>query len=39
LIWVLGHRHLLTDIAINARIILLKGKGVRALDVRVAAGG
>jgi acetate---CoA ligase (ADP-forming) len=35
----LDHRHLLTDIEINPLIVLPKGKGVRAVDVRAAAAG
>jgi acetate---CoA ligase (ADP-forming) len=33
----LDHRHLLTDFEVNPLIVLPKGKGVRAIDVRVAA--
>jgi acetate---CoA ligase (ADP-forming) len=35
----LDHRHLLTDLEINPLIVLPKGKGVRAVDVRAAAAG
>ncbi len=34
----LDHRHLLTDLEVNPLIVLPKGNGVRAVDVRVAAG-
>jgi succinyl-CoA synthetase beta subunit len=33
----LDHRHLLTDLEVNPLIVLPKGKGVRAVDVRTAA--
>jgi hypothetical protein len=32
----LDHRHLLTDFEINPLIVLPKGQGVRAVDVRIA---
>jgi acyl-CoA synthetase (NDP forming) len=35
----LDHRRLLTDLEINPLIVLPKGKGVRAVDVRAAAAG
>jgi acetyltransferase len=35
----LDHRHLLTDFEVNPLIVLPKGEGVRAVDVRMAAGG
>ena len=34
----LDHRHLLTDLEINPLIVLPKGKGVRAVDVRIGGG-
>jgi acetate---CoA ligase (ADP-forming) len=33
----LDHRHLLTDLEVNPLIVLPKGKGVRAVDVRTVA--
>ena len=33
----LDHRHLLSDLEINPLIVLPKGQGVRAVDVRIAA--
>jgi acetyltransferase len=33
----LDHRHLMSDLEINPLIVLPAGKGVRAVDVRVAA--
>jgi acetyltransferase len=35
----LDHRHLMTELEINPLIVLPNGKGVRAVDVRVAAEG
>jgi acyl-CoA synthetase (NDP forming) len=35
----LDHRHLLTDLEVNPLIVLPKGKGVRAVDVRAALAG
>jgi succinyl-CoA synthetase beta subunit len=32
----LDHRHRLTDLEINPLIVLPKGQGVRAVDVRIA---
>jgi len=33
----LAHRHLLTDLEINPLMVLPKGRGVRAVDVRAVA--
>jgi acetyltransferase len=35
----LEHRHLLSDLEVNPLIVLPKGKGVRAVDVRMATAG
>jgi hypothetical protein len=35
----LAHRHLLTDLEINPLMVLPKGHGVRAVDVRTVAAG